>query len=274
MQSHFLLELDPTSTAKPRIMTDLLDIAEVTRRTGLSSRALRFYEARGLVKPLRTASGRRLFGAFELERVHQIVALKKAGLSLLAIGRLFEKRPIDLGALLRAQLELVDAQARDIAEARAILTNTLSRIDRGEPIDAETLCSLIRNGDRIMNTESENWKNVADRYFSPEEQTQWAEKMKGVPADFDQEAYNRQWADLGTRIAAALPMDPASLEAGELFDEWQALLAPFTAVATSEMMAGAAKLYERMPEWQGDQKPPFPMEVWQFIKSVGAARKG
>ena len=69
-------------------------------------------------------------------------------------------------------------------------------------------------------------------------------------------------------------MDPASLEAGKLYDEWQALLAPFTAVATPEMMAGAAKLYNRMPEWQGDQKPPFPMEVWQFVQSVGAQRVG
>ena len=39
-------------------MSDSVDIAEVARLTGLTSRALRFYEARGLVKPLRTASGR------------------------------------------------------------------------------------------------------------------------------------------------------------------------------------------------------------------------
>ena len=96
-----------------------------------------------------------------------------------------------------------------------------------------------------MNTESENWKKVADRYFSRDEQAKWAEKMKDVPAGFDPEAYNRQWADLGGRIAAALPLDPASMDARKLFDEWQ-----------------------------GDQKLPFPMEVWQFIQSVGAHRVG
>ena len=56
-------------------MTDSLTIGEVVRRTGLTTRALRFYEARGLVNPLRTAAGRRLYGAAELERIHQIVAL-------------------------------------------------------------------------------------------------------------------------------------------------------------------------------------------------------
>jgi hypothetical protein len=38
------------------------------------------------------------------------------------------------------------------------------------------------------------------------------------------------------------------------------------------MMAGASKLYDRMPEWQGDQPSPFLAEVWAFIKAAGAAR--
>ena len=38
-------------------MADSLDIAEVARLTGLTSRALRFYEARGLVDPLRRIEG-------------------------------------------------------------------------------------------------------------------------------------------------------------------------------------------------------------------------
>ena len=120
--------------------------------------------------------------------------------------------------------------------------------------------------------ETENWKKVADRYFSPEEQARWAERMPPDPG-FDQAAYSAKWAELGTRIAARLPLDPAGPEAQALYDEWQALLAPFTAVATLEMAAGATKLYDRMPEWQGDMKPPFPMEVWTFIKAAGAARK-
>lgn len=43
-------------------MSDSFPIDEVVRRTGLTSRALRFYEARGLITPLRTQSGRRWFG--------------------------------------------------------------------------------------------------------------------------------------------------------------------------------------------------------------------
>lgn len=252
-------------------MENALDISEVAARTGLTPRALRFYEARGLVRPLRTASGRRVYGPAELEQVNRVVALKRAGLTLAQIQRLTDRKPLDLGRLIEAQLEALDARASELAETRALLLTVKSRIDRGEPVDAETFCSLIRQGESIM--ANENWKKVADRYFSPEEQARWAEKMEALPKDFDPVAYNRQWAELGARVAAALPLDPGSPQAQALFDEWQSLLGPFTSVASPEMMAGATKLYDRMDEWKGDQAPPFSSEVWTFIKAAGAARK-
>jgi len=252
-------------------MDQPLDIADVVRRTGISSRALRFYEARGLLKPLRTASGRRLYGAGELERVNQILALKKAGLTLAQIQRLGGRGPIDLPRLVSAQLEAIETQAAELHQAKALLLAVQSRIDRREPIDAATFCSLIRNGDTIM--EQESWKKVADRYFTPEQQAHWAERMKDVPAAFDPEVYNRQWSELGERIGAALPLDPGSPEAQALLDEWNALLAPFNAVATPEMKAGAADLYSRMGEWQGERKPPFSADVWEFVQAASAARK-
>jgi MerR family transcriptional regulator, thiopeptide resistance regulator len=161
-------------------MDELLDIREVVRRTGLTSRALRFYEARGLLAPLRTNSGRRLYGAAALERLNQILALKRAGLTLAQIERLSARAPIDLARLIDAQIEAIEAQARGLEEARALLRAVKSRIDRGEPVDVATFCSLIRQGDKVM--EQENWKAVADRYFSPEAQAHWAERREALPA--------------------------------------------------------------------------------------------
>src|ERR1700710_2751191 len=206
-------------------MTSLLDISEVVRSTGLTSRALRFYEARGLLAPVRTASGRRLYGAIELERINQIVALKRAGLTLAQIQRMTARRPMDLARLIDAQLEALEMRQSELTEARQLLLSVKSRIDRGEPVDVATFCSLIRQGDAIM--EHENWKKVTDRYFSPEEQARWAERKAEMPAGFDQEAYSRQWAELSARIEAALPLDPAGTEAQAFLDDWQKLLAPF-----------------------------------------------
>lgn len=252
-------------------MTDeILDIGAVAQATGLTPRALRFYEARGLVQPLRTAGGRRVYGRGELARLNAAVALKRAGFSLAQIGKLLGGRPVDLRRLVALQIVAIEARSAELAEARALLGSVQSRIDRGEPIDVATLCSLIKTGETLM--EQEQWQAVSDRYLSDEARADFA--ATPMPAGFDQAAYSAQWSDLAARIEAALPLDPTSPEARALYDEWTGLLAPFAAVATPAMTQGVARMYDRMGEWSGDQQPPFSPNVWAFIKSVGQARTG
>lgn len=254
----------------------MLDIADVARRTGLSARALRFYEARGLVRPLRTHSGRRCYGTGELERLYQLMALKRAGLSLADIKALFERRPIDLRELLSLKLADIGAQACALTAIRQVLAATLSRIDRGEPIDAATLCSLIRSGDIDMTTEAEKWKAVTDRYMSDEAKADFEAKRGEMTAafdDFDQAAYSAKWKDLGGRIKAALPLDPASDAAQAFLAEWKALLKPFARVATPAMMAGTTELYANMDKWEGQADPGFDHEVFQFIQAASTAAR-
>ena len=249
-------------------MEDVLDIAEVVRRTGLTSRALRFYEARGLVKPLRTQSGRRLYGPADLERIAQLLALKRAGLTLEQIQRLMARRALDLGALVDAQFEAIEAQARGLAEARALLLSVKSRIDRGEPVDVATFCSLIRHGDKVM--ENEKWRELAERHATPDELAEWRDNPP--PQGFDQESYSRQWQELGARIEAALPLDPASPEAQAFLGEWQALLKPFLDAATPAMKEGAQRFWQQRAAWEGEVKAPFSAEVQRFIEAAGKAR--
>lgn len=244
---------------------ETLDIAEVGRRTGLTPRALRFYEARGLVAPLRTAAGRRHYGPGELARLNAVVALKRAGFSLAEIARLTARRQPDLGRLVAARLAVLDMRAAEIEAIRALLRTVQSRIDRGEPVDVATLCSLIHTGG-IMT--QENWQAVGDRYLSDEAKRDFA--GSAYPAGFDQAAYAARWDDLSRRIEAALPMDPMSEQARAFKAEWTALLAPFTAMATPAMTAGVERMYDNIGDWQGEQKPPFSAAVWAFIKSVPA----
>lgn len=251
-------------------MEQPLDISEVCRRTGLTSRALRFYEARGLVAPLRTYSGRRLYGPGELERINLIVALKRAGLTLSQIARLTGRGALNLAQLVDAQLSAIAERKAELSEAETLLKSVKSRIDRGEPVDAATFCSLIRNEELTMS--KEQWDKVASRYFTDEERKHWAENSMGVAPGFDHEAYNQQWKELGDRVTAAMPLGPDSPEAQKLYDEWQQLLAPFKAVATPQMIEGASKLYERMGEWEGEVNAPFSSEVFAFIQEIGRRR--
>ena len=249
-------------------MDELLDIREVVRRTGLTSRALRFYEARGLVAPLRTHSGRRLYGARELERINQIVALKRAGLTLAQIHRLAAGRVLDLRRLVALQLESLDARRRELDEARALLVSVQSRIDRGEPVDVATFCSLIRQGDFVM--QNEKWRELAEANATPEELAEW--RANPPAAGFDQEDYSRRWQELGARIESALPLDPASPLAQAFLDEWQALLKPFLDVATPAMKEGAQRFWQNRDKWEGEVRPPFSAEVMRFIEEARKAR--
>jgi len=175
--------------------------------------------------------------------------------------------------MVRMQREALAEQAAGIAAARAVLDTVAARLDQGEAIDVATFCTLIRQGDVLM--EQDRWQAVIDRHFTPAEQAHWQARQADLPAGFDQAEYAAQWRELGARIKAALPLDPGSAAAQALLAEWQALLAPFQAVASPEMMRGAAALYDRMDTWQGDgpgqADPGFDAEVWAFIKAAGAA---
>ena len=252
-------------------MPESLDIAEVARLTGLTSRALRFYEARGLVTPLRTASGRRHYGPVELERLHQVMAMKRAGLTLAQIHKLSAERSIDLRRLIAAQIQTLDERSREIDQARGLLTSILSRIERSEPIDVATLCSLIRQGEIAMT--QQKWDEVTSRYMTAEQREALNESVAALPADFDNEAHNAKWKDLSDRIKAALPLDPASPQAQAFLDEWGELLAPYLAVATPEMLAGVKNFHENIEQWEGEVDSPFDAEVYRFHQAAAEARE-
>ena len=69
-----------------------LEANECAARIGLSKRALRLYEEHGLIRPRRTQKGWRLYGADEIARLHEILALKRLGLSLQRITALLQRR--------------------------------------------------------------------------------------------------------------------------------------------------------------------------------------
>src|SRR5437868_12459361 len=120
-ESKSRLEVGAASTCTKAAMDDSLDIRDVAKRTGLTSRALRFYEARGLLKPLRTYSGRRLYGRGDFERIQQILALKRAGLSLAQIAKLTRGNRLDPGAPIDAQLEAFAFKQAELEAARTPL---------------------------------------------------------------------------------------------------------------------------------------------------------
>ena len=62
--------------------SDLLTIGDLARRTGLSVSAIRYYEARGLVAPIRSGGNQRRFLRSDIRRVSFVLIAQSMGLSL------------------------------------------------------------------------------------------------------------------------------------------------------------------------------------------------
>lgn len=74
-------------------MSEMLTITEVSRRSGIASSALRFYEEMGLIRSERSGSGRRRYQRAVLRRVAFIVFAQKMGMTLKEIGAELAKLP-------------------------------------------------------------------------------------------------------------------------------------------------------------------------------------
>ncbi|MGI8428724.1 MAG: redox-sensitive transcriptional activator SoxR [Solirubrobacteraceae bacterium] len=74
-------------------MAELMTIGEVSRRSGVASSALRFYEERGLITSDRAGSGHRRYPRPVLRRIAFIVFAQHVGLTLEQIGAELGKLP-------------------------------------------------------------------------------------------------------------------------------------------------------------------------------------
>ena len=76
-------------------MESVLIIGEVSRRSGVASSALRFYEERGLISSERAGSGHRRYPRSVLRRIAFIVFAQRVGLTLEEIATELAKLPAD-----------------------------------------------------------------------------------------------------------------------------------------------------------------------------------
>jgi len=92
-----------------------LSASEAAQRLGISIKALRLYEKRGLLAPGRTAAGYRAYGPDVLDRAAQIVGLRALGLSLSQIASVLESDPTSVDSALAAHEQALVSQMQKLA---------------------------------------------------------------------------------------------------------------------------------------------------------------
>jgi MerR family copper efflux transcriptional regulator len=133
---------------------DRFTIGEAARRTGLTRKAVRLYEARGLLPPVeRTGTGYRRYSEHDLRALRFIRQARGLGLSLDQIHTIMALRRTgvppneDVIALLRTRLGEIERRVSDLQSLRDALADTLevvtSRAQRGENV---RLCRVLDPG--------------------------------------------------------------------------------------------------------------------------------
>jgi MerR family redox-sensitive transcriptional activator SoxR len=113
-------------------VSDLLTIGEVSRRSGVASSALRFYEDRGLITSERAGSGHRRYARPVLRRIAFIVFAQRVGLTLGEIGAELAKLPEgrvparrDWARLSRRWSTRIDERIAELERLKAGLTECI-----------------------------------------------------------------------------------------------------------------------------------------------------
>lgn len=170
-----------------------LSIGEVSKRTGIPVKTLRYYSDEGIVPPSgRSQSGYRLYSEEDVVKLDLVRTLRDAGLDLSSIGAVL-RRDMTLAEALRLRLAAVEAHVASLRHIAAALRAAL----RSEPteLDIRRLCTVTR-------LSNEERKAVIERFY---------EKVaEGIPVD-------KHW--MRTMIEASSPKLPDDPTPAQL-DAW------------------------------------------------------
>ncbi|MCA0155746.1 MerR family transcriptional regulator [Tsukamurella sp. M9C] len=114
-----------------------MKIGELSRRTGVSVRSLRYYEEQGLLSPARTPGGHRDYPEAAVDRVILVQQLFAAGLHSPRIARMLpcmqapeggpnERATAKLTDQLKAERERIDGAITDLVRSRALLDEIIA----------------------------------------------------------------------------------------------------------------------------------------------------
>ena len=121
-----------------------LSPSEAAKRLGVSAKALRLYEQRGLLFPVRTEAGWRTYGSAEMAQAAEIVALRTLGLSLVQVARVLKGDPQFLEPALAAHQEALEDRIRRLADTVERVRGLRADLAQGEKPKISALARMVQ----------------------------------------------------------------------------------------------------------------------------------
>jgi DNA-binding transcriptional MerR regulator len=223
-------------------------VKKLAQLSGVSSRALRFYDEIGLLPPARiSSSGYRLYGEREVNLLQQILLYRELGLSLEEIKQIVTQPDFDV-------LSALEDHRGQLLERRTRLDTLIENVEK-----------TIRNakGEASM-TDSEKFEGFKQKLIEENEQKYGTEirakygeeaveqsnrKLKGMTEeDFDRAgALEKQMIEL--LLEALKTGDPASETAQRAADLHRQWISFYWAEYSKEAHEGVARMYAADPRF-------------------------
>lgn len=155
---------------------ELVKITELTGMLGITSRSLRYYEQAGLIRSVRPDSGKyRYYDAANIERLRQILVLRKMQIPVKDILRIYESE--DMSVVVEtfvSRIRAIDEEVNALTDLRRIVNDFLATMTRNgiTKISALPLLyeSMEKQLDSLENNRTGSYKELAsisDRLTKP-----------------------------------------------------------------------------------------------------------
>jgi DNA-binding transcriptional MerR regulator len=237
------------------------------QRSGLSRRALRVYEEKGLVRPERSANGYRVWPREAVERLHHVRLLQALGLSLSRIAELLSQRSPRWRETLAMQEDWLAGSAEQTRDALARVRRAKAALDAGAAVETEDILKLIADANAQPETKMSD--EFFARYYSPE-QRNWLKKHPASEAE--RKTAEKAWENVYADAERLKHSDPAGPEAQALIKRWDALVAAFT-LGNAGIEASLRKLHQDRENWPKEMKQMMPVLSPEASAFVAKARE-
>jgi MerR family transcriptional regulator, thiopeptide resistance regulator len=255
-------------------------VGVVSKRTHVSVRTLHHYDQIGLLVPSeRTDAGYRLYGATDLERLHQILVYRELGFTLDAIRRVLDMPAIDRRSELVAQRALlVESKRRTEAVIRAV-DRTLESMERGTTMTTQEMFEGfedLRNApDDIRAHHAEHAKETHEQWGDTDA---YAESMRRARkySKAEWEELRRETERHEEHMAGLMDagVDPESVEAMAAAEAMRQLITRCFYPCSPEMHAGLADMYESDARFREHYEKRAPGLATYTAKAIRANARG
>jgi len=241
-----------------------LSPAEAARRLGVSVKALRLYESRGFVTPLRTQADWRTYGPEQIAKLHQVLTLKRLGLPLARIGELLHGGTATLASVLALQEQVLAQEGVRVDRALALVRAARGRLAAGKALSIDDLTTLTKETTMSTKPTQAEMKKIFDphiqKHFS---QADIEEKAK---QPFDRDKVQQNWDTLIAEAKRLIVVgDPTSPAALDLARRWKAQVEEFTRGDPAATQKVQAVWNDAMKDPKSAPKLPLNPEIFAFM---------